>query len=152
MAILVSREALNSRRLRRVVLNFARFGLLAVVTMPLIAAVDLIIIGGLVGHGVSLVSQLASWTLLSAPPVLIFGFAAAVPVIVLVEITRPNRALGVLLSVVVGTIVFGVLASAPSTQALSVFERTALESLPLWALFGWVVALPDGAPNQATEQ
>lgn len=129
-------------RLRRVASNLTRFGIVAVVTIPIVSSLDIVLRGGLLGMGTSPVEQFLEWTALSAPYVIALGFAAASLIIALIEIVRPSRRASILLSVTVGPLAFAGLVAVPSPDGLSVFSRAALESIPLWMLFGWIARLP----------
>lgn len=136
-------------RLRQAALNFGIFVATALITLPIVAAIDILFRGGVSGFGDSPISQVAGWAPLTAPFVLLLGGVVALIAIVVVQILRVHsRALALGISVGIGSVVFALLANAPAGEwNLEQLIRSSVMVLPLWIVFGLVVRIEEPATS-----
>jgi hypothetical protein len=120
----------------------------AILTLPLVAALEIAWHADVSGFGESGLEQLVGWMALSVPYIVVLGLIAAVLVSVIVELLRPRRRTAILVSTLAGTLVLTALSIAPSTDWGSLILPTALSRLPLWLLFGATMRLPASIDRQ----
>lgn len=136
-------------RLRQSAMNSGIFVATALITVPVVASIDILFRGGVTGYGDSPIAQVAGWALLTAPFVLLLGGGVALITIVVMQLLRVHsRALALGISVGIGSVGFALLAGTPAGEwNLGQLIRSSTMVLPLWIAFGLVVRIEETATS-----